>query len=131
MSGEVTEISLAEEKLRLEREALKLERERFEMERQHAKEELMLAKRKSHPFLLFLLSVVFSALCFVGGILFGFSIKDSEQESQRNEKLARALSALNHDIDVSSITNSGALPTTIKKKTSQDAHKDVKVLVIQ
>ncbi len=131
MGEDVTEISLAEEKLRLEREALKLERERFEMERQHAKEELMLAKRKSHPFLLFLLSIVFSALCFVGGILFGFSVKDKEQEAQRNEKLARALSALNRDIDVSSATNTVALPAAVKGKSPQDVHRDVKVLVIQ
>ncbi len=128
MKEDIDEISLAEEKLRLEREALKLERERFEMQQQHAKEELKLAKKKSHPFLLFLLSIVFSALCFVGGVLFGFSVKDKEQEQQRNEKLARALSALNQDIEVSSVSNS--LPTSIKKKSSPDAHKDVKVLVI-
>lgn len=123
---EQTALELAEERLRLEREAIALERERLAAARAHAEAANALAHSSRRTFLTVSSIALLAALCFAGGLLTGFTIMESRQQRQREERLTRALSQLD-DLANASSTNASA---AVGQKTD-NAHPNVAVMVIQ
>ena len=91
--AENQDMSLAEERLRLEREALAVERERLAAARAHADAEAQIARtRRTMPIAATITLLVM--LSFAGGVFTGFAIMESRQNAQREARLAQALSQL-------------------------------------
>lgn len=122
--------NLAEERMRLEREALQLERERLEAARAHAAAEARLSVRAHHPFLAVASVALLTLLAFAGGLMTGVAVMENRQQRQREERLAKALSQLD-GLTGGVKTNSVALPSNVREKSPDGAHRNVAVVVIQ
>lgn len=92
-TSEHADVSIAEERIRLEREALAVERERLAAARAHAEAEAQIARsRRTVP--LAVMVTLLALLSFAGGILVGYEMNESRQRRQRESRLAQALSQL-------------------------------------
>jgi len=131
--SELTSMSLAEERLRLEREALAVERERLASARAHAEAEARLAVKARHPFLVVVSIGLLALFCFLAGLLTGKAVEQSDQRKLREETLARALSQLNGLGAVKDAAGTNAAPASANgaERTPADAHRNVSVVVIQ
>ncbi len=119
-ASENLQLSLGEERLRLEREALAVERERLAAARAHAEAEAQIAKsRRTIP--LAVTVVLLTLLSFAGGVFTGFALMETRQQRQREARLAQALSKL----------GPFAATNTTGSVNGPSAMRDVSVVVIQ
>lgn len=127
-----TEVSFAEERLRLEREALALERERLEAARAHVEAEARLTKTR-HPFLAIVSITLLALFSFLAGLLTGKMLEQSDLRRHQKESLARALSQLDGLATASeaSATNAPASSSGGGMPASPGGHRNVSVVVIQ
>ena len=81
-------MELEAERLKLEREAIAVERERLEAARVYAEAEAKLARAR-RPVSLYATSVLFAALAFVGGVIWGYSISERQRDQRLRDTLSR------------------------------------------
>ena len=120
-------LSFAEERLRLERESLAVERERLAAARAHAEAEAKLMQRRPRPVLAWVSVVLLVLLAATGGFLGGVAVAENRQNSERAERLAKALSQINATV---STNTPSALPDE-GRPAPATPHRNVSVVVIQ
>lgn len=127
-----TEVSFAEERLRLEREALSLERERLAAARAHVEAEARLSKAR-HPFLAVASVTLLALFCFLAGLLTGKMLEQNDLRRHREESLARALSQLDDLASAPSTSSATNTAASVQGTAARPAggHRNVSVVVIQ
>ncbi len=125
--AEGEDLSFAEERLRLERESLAVERERLAAARAHAEAEANLMQRRPRPVLAWVSVVLLVLLAATGGFLGGVAVAENRQNSERAERLAKALSQINATV---STNVPSALPGA-DRPAAAVPHRNVSVVVIQ